>query len=391
MAEVLSQSQIDALLNSINSGESIEKAEESEETRVKVYDFYSPKKFTKEQLRTIDSLHENIARLLSSYLSGILRVFCEAEVIQVEEQRYYEYNNALPDTALIGLVDLKPNNINLPDSTLMLDMSNNLSFFLIDRLLGGQGSGAVLNRDFTDIELAIMDDIYLRITDFIIESWKDHLDVEGELSSIETNPRLIQVYAPEDIVVICVLNVKLRDTEGTLSVCIPALGLENYLSEFTSKYSRISHKITNERLESMRRMIIKDSLSDTHLKMTAIFDQTSMEIHEALRLRPGDIIPLTKSLDGIVQVVVADTPWFTAQLGSSRNWKAVKILSTVEEEEEEEMSLSIGPSFTATKIEEPPPMAAPETEPPPAPAPDFDMPPVPEDYMAGELAETTAG
>ncbi|MDL2252716.1 flagellar motor switch protein FliM [Ruminococcaceae bacterium OttesenSCG-928-I18] len=330
MAEVLNQSQIDALLNSISSGETVEKAEESEADRVKDYDFYSPKKFTKEQLRTIDSLHENIGRLLSSYLSGILRVFCEAEVIQVEEQRYYEYNNALPDTALIGLIDLKPNNINLPDSTLMLDMSNNLSYFLIDRLLGGPGSGAVLNRDFTDIELAIMDDIYLRVTDFVIESWKDHLDVEGELSSLETNPRLIQVYAPEDIVVICVLNVKLRDTEGTLSVCIPAMGLENYLSEFTSKYARISHKITNERLESMRRAMIKDSLSDTDLTLTAIFDETTMEIREALRLRPNDIIPLTKPLDGIVKVAVDNTPWFTAQLGSSRNWKAIKILEIVQ-------------------------------------------------------------
>ncbi len=337
MAEVLSQSQIDSLLNNLNNGsDSLDTIEKKEETKVKDYDFYSPKKFTKEQLRTIDSLHEHIARMVSSYFSGILRVFCEAEVIQVEEQRYYEYNNALPDTALIGLIDLKPNNINLPESTLMLDMSNNLSYFLIDRLLGGSGSDSVLSRDFTDIELAIMDDIYMKITNFVVESWKDHMDIEGELASIETNPRLIQVYAPEDIVVICVLNVKLRDTEGTLSVCIPALGLENYLGEFTSKHSKVSHKVTNERLEALRHAVIKEALSDSDLALTAIFDETSIELHEALRLRPNDIIPLARPLDGIIQVKIEKRPWFTAQLGNSRNWKAIKILETMQEGESKE-------------------------------------------------------
>ena len=326
MAEVLSQSQIDALLNSIGSGETMDLPDEGPGQNVKEYDFYSPKKFTKEQLRTVDSLHENLGRLLSSYFSGILRVFCDVSVMQVEEQRYYEYNNALPDTALIGLVDLKPANINLPESTLMLDMSNNLSFFLIDRLLGGPGGNSAMQRDFTDIELAIMNDIYLRISQYMVESWRDHLDISGELSSIETNPRLIQVCAPEDIVVIAVLTVKLRDIEGTLSVCIPAMGLESYLGEFTSKYTRISHKMTNERLDNMRKDLIQENLYDSDLELRAVFDETSIDVADALRLRPNDVIPLSKPLNGIIRLEVDKVPWFKAQLGSSRSQKAVKII-----------------------------------------------------------------
>ncbi len=328
----MSQNQIDALLKSINSGEEVERTDESGADHVKEYDFYSPKKFTKEQLRTVDSLHENMGRLLSSYLSGILRVFSDVSVLQVEEQRYYEYNNALPDTALIGLVDVKPGNINLPDSTIMVDMSNNLSFALIDRLLGGPGGGGNLQRDFTDIELAIMKNIYLKLAEFMMESWKDHMDITGELTSIETNPRLIQVYAPEDIVVITVLNVKLREMEGTLSVCIPAIGLESYLGEFTSKYARISHKMSNERLDNMRRDLIKESLSDSGLTLKAVFDETTMDVADALRLRPNDVIPLSKALNGVIRVDVDNTPWFTAQLGNSRSHKAVKIIDMVSTE-----------------------------------------------------------
>ncbi len=326
MAEVLSQSQIDALLNSIGSGNAVDLPEEGPGANVKEYDFTSPKKFTREQLRTVDSLHENMGRLLASYFSGILRVFSDVSVMQVEEQRYYEYNNALPDTALIGLVDMKPGNINLPESTLMIDLSNNLSFFFIDRLLGGAGGGSALTRDFTDIELAIMHDIYQKVSQYMMESWRDHLDITGELGSIETNPRLIQVYAPEDIVVIAVLNVKLRDVEGTLSVCIPAMGLEAYLSEFTSKYTRISHKMTNERLDAMRKDLLQGHIYDSDLELRAVFDETTIDVADALRLRPNDIIPLSKPLNGIIRVEVDKVPWFKAQLGFSRRQKAVKII-----------------------------------------------------------------
>lgn len=333
MAEVLNQSQIDALLNSISSGQEVV-SEDNDAAHVKDYDFYSPKKFTKEQLRTIDSLHENIGRLISSYFSGILRVFCDVSVLQVEEQRYYEYNNALPDTALIGLVDMKPANINLPDSTLMVDMSNNLLFFLIDRLLGGPGGNVPMQRDFTDIELSIMQDIYLKVSEYMIESWREHLDVRGELGSLENNPRLIQVYAQEDIVVIAVLSVKLRDMEGTISICIPAIGLEAYLGEFTSKYARISHKMSNEKVDGVRRDVIQDTLYESELLVRAIFDETTIDVADALRLRPNDIIPLTKAMNGVVKIEVDDRPWFTAQLGTSRNRRAIKILEVIEEGEE---------------------------------------------------------
>lgn len=331
MAEVLSQSQIDALLKSIDSGENVGRDDSSGANQVKEYDFASPKKFTKEQLRMVDSLHDNLSRLVASYFSGILRVFSDVTVLQVEEQRYYEYNNALPDTALVGLIDFKTANINLPDSTLMLDMSNNLSYFLIDRLLGGSGTGNVPTRDFTDIELAIMKNIYLKITDYMMESWKEHLGVSGELSSLETNPRLIQVYAPEDIVVIAVLSVKLKEMEGTLSICIPAMGLEAYLGEFTSKYARISPKMSNEYLDNMRKELIRECISDSNLKIRAVFDQTSIDVVDALRLRPNDIIPLSKSLDGMVTIEVENTPWFTAQVGTSRNKKAIKIVDLLQE------------------------------------------------------------
>lgn len=325
MPDILSQNQIDALLKSIKTGETTTEEEIKEEKKIKEYDFFSPRKFTKEQLRTMDSLHENLSRLLSSYFSGVLRVFCEVSVLQIEEQRYFEFNNALPDLALIGLIDLRPSNHNINECTLMIDVGQNLCFFMIDRLLGGNGSGNSYTRDFTEIEMAILQSVYQKLSNYIKESWCDYIDLTAELSSIETNPRLIQVYAPEDIVVIVALNVKLRDTVGTITVCVPGIGLEDMLGDFTSKYTRINKKLSDENREQTRKQIIKESIFDSDLELKAVFDQTQIDLSDIVRLRVDDVIPLTKKLNSGVSITVDGVPWFNASLGGVKNKKAVKI------------------------------------------------------------------
>lgn len=325
MPEILSQSQIDALLKGINSGEVNTDDNDKNEKKVKEYDFYSPKKFTKEQLRTMDSLHENLSRLVSNYFSGVLRVFAEISVLQVEEQRYFEFNNALPDNALIGLVEMQPKIHNMNESTLMVDMSTNIGFFLIDRLLGGSGDGYALTRDFTEIEIAILTNIYQKITGYIQDSWCDYIEVVCSLDSIETNPRLLQVYAPEDIVVIVVLSVKLRELEGTINICIPGMGLEEMLGDFTSKYTRINKKLSDEKREALRKQVIEDTLYGSDLDVKAIFDQTQLELADIMRLRVNDVIPLSKHVNGNINLFVDDVPWFSGKLGVTKNKKAVKI------------------------------------------------------------------
>ena len=325
MPDVLNQSQIDALLKNFSSGDAEDVLESKDDKKIKDYDFYSPKKFTKEQLRTMDSLHENLSRLFSSYFSGVLRLFCEVSVLQIEEQRYFEFNNALPDTTLIGLVDLKPKTANLNESTLMLDVSQNICFFMIDRLLGGSGEGNNYARDFTDIELPILNSVYNKLTACIEESWRDYIDVAAELNSIETNPRLIQVYAPEDIVVIVALKVKFKNLEGTISICIPAIGLEEMLGDFTSKYMRISKKLSDENREATRKSVIKDSIYESNLEMKVIFDQTQLDLSEIMRLRVNDVIPLNKKLNSSIGISVDDMLWFSASLGNVKSNKAVKV------------------------------------------------------------------
>lgn len=324
MPEILSQSQIDALLKGMSSG-NIDVKPETPDKRVKEYDFYSPKKFTKEQLRNVDSIHENLARLLSSYFSGSMRINSEVNLLQVEEQRYYEFNNALPDTALIGLMELKPGDKNISDFTMMLDASSNLAFFMIDRLLGGMGSGVILNRDYTDIEIGIMRSIFQKFSVYMQDAWRDYIDVDISLDTIETNPRLIQIYAPEDIVVIVTFEVKMQDVVGTINICIPAIGLEELMGSFVSKYSRISKNISDDAKKEMAKKVIQKAIYASDLKINAVLDEVQMELEDILHLRVDDIIKLENSANGDVKILVDSQPWFYGKMGVVKNSKAIKI------------------------------------------------------------------
>lgn len=324
MPDILSQNQIDALLQEISAGEKKKDSGRSER-KIKEYDFTSPKKFTKEQLRNLESLHENLGRVLSSYFSGVLRVFSDVTVMQVEEERYYEYNNALPDAALMGLLDLKPRDKTINENTLMMDISPNIAFFMIDRFLGGMGTGYSMQRDFTEIELAIMRTVFQKITAYMTDVWRDYLEVDIDLTSVETNPRLIQIYAPEDIVVIVLMSVKLKDMEGTISITMPGVGVEEMLERFTSKYARLSKTFLDENKEKISRSLIKHSLYESDLSMKATFAETSMGLQELLSLKVDDVLFLDKPTTDGVNIKIDGVPWFTGKLGNVKMNKAVRV------------------------------------------------------------------
>ncbi len=321
MPEQLSQSQIDALLKKMASGgEDVQE----EKQKIKEYDFKSPKKFTKEQLKAMDGLYETFSRMLASFFSGLLRTVCEITVVQIEEQRYYEYNNALPDTALVGLVEMRPENKRYEGSTFILDMSTSVGFYLVDRVLGGPGSGFNLSRDYTDIEIAILTNIIDKITQRLQETWQNNLPISANLAEIQTNARLLQVFAPEDVVLIVILNVKLGQVEGNLNICMPAEFLESVMHTFSLRYARPAKHQDRDKEEQKKRIIL-ENVCESDMEIRVIFDQFQLELQEIMQLQPDDVIPLSKRVDSDVLVTVDKIPWFTAKLGQTKKKKAIRL------------------------------------------------------------------
>lgn len=232
MADVLSQSQIDALLNSFSSEgtkafDEIE--EQSKEQKIKNYDFKMPKKFTKEQLKVIDGIFENYSRVLSSYLTGLMRIYCKVEVLSIEEQVYYEFNNALPDYVMMSMINMGITDDDVMETNCIMEISNPIAFSMMDRLMGGSGAYVEQNRDFTEIEVGLFASVMGKMAGLLKEPWGTYIDINPTITTIETNARVMQSISPDEVVILVVLEMEIKDVKNTMTFCIPALNLESII------------------------------------------------------------------------------------------------------------------------------------------------------------------
>ena len=323
MAETLTQEQIDALLNSAMSGEVVE-ASDDKGPDAKLYDFRAPKKFTKERIKILDGIFDNYARLLSSYLTGLLRLYCKVSLASIEEQRYFEFNNALPDYVMMGTVDMGIRDDDLETPMTIIQLSNSLTYILIDRLLGGRGEYKDAERDFTEIEVSIMDKIINNMAALLHDPWEPYVEVNPNVVNIEPNSRVFSAVDYDDTVMLVCLEATVSDTKTIITLCIPALSLDGVMQKYVSKTARSTRKFDAVR-EQERRDNIMNALNNSSLEITAELGKTTLDLYDVLNLQIDDIIPLDKSINSNVILKIGDRTWFDGKLGSFNQNKAVKI------------------------------------------------------------------
>lgn len=323
MAETLTQEQIDALLNSAMSGEVVETSEDKGPD-AKLYDFRAPKKFTKERIKILDGIFDNYARLLSSYLTGLLRLYCKVNLASIEEQRYFEFNNALPDYVMMGTVDMGIRDDDIEAPTTIIQLSNSLTYILIDRLLGGRGEYKDAERDFTEIEVSIMDKIINNMAALLHDPWEPYVEVNPNVVNIETNSRVFSAVDYDDTVMLVCLEATVSDTKTIITLCIPALSLDGVMQKYVSKTARSTRRYDAVR-EQERRDNIMTALNDSSLDIRAELGKTTLDMYDVLNLQVDDIIPLDKNINSNIILKIGDKVWFDGKLGSFNQNKAVKI------------------------------------------------------------------
>ncbi len=334
MAEVLSQKQIDELLGNLQKGQVDfnEIEEQSTTSKVKEYDFLSPKKFTREQLKLLDNVFDSFIRTFSLQLSGMLRCTCEMEILQVEEEEYREFNNALADSVLVGIIGMNSEENNIDDKQILIEVSRPISFSVMDRLLGGNGMGYDIERDYTDIELSLLEYTFKQVPPLLDAAWSNYMALSHTLDMIETNSRLIQQIQPDEAVAIISIEITLDSLKGNINICLPASSLEDIFRIFNSKYTKMPKK-SDPVLEKQRKESIIHSLKGSPLNVSAILGKTEISVGDLLSLQCGDIIPLNTPIDrDSVVLEVENTPWFTGIIGTKKKKYAVKIDSSIKDE-----------------------------------------------------------
>ena len=323
MAEVLSQSQIDELLNNLSTGDVSLQELEASEKRIKEYDFRSPKKITKETIRLLTGIYENYCRILTSRLTSMLRLMCDVTVEQVEETVFHEYNNALDDYVLMGLIDVKYPDDTMSDRQILAEVSKPLSFVMVDRMLGGNGDEYEVIRDYSDIELSLLSNVLKQLIKPMGSTWESTLEIETELAKIETNSRFVQSVNYNDTVVIVMLNVIINNLSGKITICIPT----DIIDEIFKKANIYSKNIARRSEESVheQKTAIMDSIKSSNLTVKGVLGSAQATLEDILNMQAGDLIILDKKVNHNVDIYVENEKWFEGKWGTRKNKGAIKI------------------------------------------------------------------
>ena len=292
MGDVLSQNEIDNLLQALSSGElDAEEIKDSDEKQIKNYDFARPAKFSKEHLRTLEIIFEHYGRLLSTNLPVYLRKAIQVEVMNSEAVSYSEFSNALSNPVLLGIINFAPLKGNI-----ILEIASNLGYAMVDRMLGGEGEPLEKTREFSEIELLIIERILTVCVNLLHEPWENVVDIHPRLERIETNSQFAQIISPSEMIAIVTINIKIGDVEGLMNVCLPYLTLEDIMDKLNTKYwySTMQDKDEQQYVDAIETLISK-----APIPMKAVLGNSTISVSDFSGLQVGDIIRLdTKSKSG---------------------------------------------------------------------------------------------
>lgn len=321
MDEVLSQAEIDLLLNALTSGEitAEEISKEKEADKIKHYDFKRPNKFSKEQLRTLHLIYDNFSRLVSNFLSAYLRSNIQIKLATVEQLTYEDFILSVPTPTLLTVFNQEP----LPGSA-VFETNSGFIFPIIDLLFGGPGLMPKKVRDLTDIEVGVLKNLYNKLLENITIVWSDIYELKPSIQALETNPQLNQIISPNETVVVITLSTNINNQAGLINICMPFMHLEPVLSKLTAKHWFAS--MAEGKVDVLKE-IIRNNLKDANVELTALVGQTTITVRDFLNLQIGDVIALDNKVGEDMLLMVEGCPKFKTQAGIVGNKMAVQVMA----------------------------------------------------------------
>lgn len=327
MGDVLSQSEIDNLLKALNDGDlDVEEMKKEEARKIFDYDFKRPAKFSKDHLRTLEIIFEHYGRLLSTNLPVYLRKNVQISLASSEATTFSEFINALGTPSFMGIINFAPLTGNI-----IIEISVNLAFAMIDRMLGGDGLPLEKTREFSEIELLVLERIMVVCTQLFREPWKNVVELEPILEVIETNAQFAQFLSPNEMMAIVTLNVEIGDITGLMNICLPHLTLESVIDKLNTKYWYSSiHSGDGVTYEDH----IEELLDEVIVPVRTNLGKSVISVTDFINLQVGDIIKLDSDIGKELEVYVGNIKKFTALPGTNRDKYAVRVTSVIEEGEE---------------------------------------------------------
>ncbi len=348
--ETLSRNEVEELLRSMDSGETKPKPKNEPKAdgptdaaaleakadallagkknnaprqRVVAYDFKRPERVGKDQMRALQSLHESLARNFGASLSALLRTIVESKLISVDQLTYSEFVYSLEIPTCFNL--LRPTPL---DGNWILDLSPSILFPMIDRMLGGNSSpDSQMKRPLSEIELRLTNRITTAFLRELKLAWANTASLNVELERVESNPQLVQIVPPNEVVVLVSFELIMGKSRGVVNLCIPFNTIERVGSKLTNN-SWISYAQSKSDPASQKQM--QNLLGESRVELVVSLAQSTIRAVDLFNLAVGDIVTTEKDIKELLHVEVAGVGKFNGKAGAFKGKKAIEIVSVID-------------------------------------------------------------
>lgn len=321
--EVLSQSEIDALLSALSTGEmdADELKKEQSEKRVKVYDFKRALRFSKDQIRSLTRIHENFARLLTTFFSAQLRTYVQISVASADQIPYEEFIRSIPKMTILNVFEVPP-----LDGRILMEVNPNIAYSMMDRMMGGRGTSFNKVENLTEIETRIMSNTFERAFENLREAWAHISEIDPMLTDFEVNPQFLQMVSPNETVVVISLNTTIGETTGMINICIPHVVLEPIIPKLSVHYWMQTDKKERKPQEIA---VLEERIQSANVPISVELGTADISIQDFLILEVGDVIELNQQIDQPLMLKIGDIPKFSGQAGKVNKKLAIQVLDTL--------------------------------------------------------------
>jgi flagellar motor switch protein FliM len=315
--DVLSQNEIDTLIQALSTGEFNGQRSEDDDSQSHKYDFRRPNKFSKEQMRTLQIIHENYARITSNFLTAYLRTNIKIQLATVSQVTFEEFIFSLPTPTLMTIFSASESL-----GSAMLETNPQFTFPIIDLLFGGRGEMPKAVRELTEIEITVMRRVITKMLENLRYAWEDIYVLEPRIENIDTNPQFNQMLASTETVALMTFSTEIGEAKGLINICFPYVALEPVIMNLTAQHWFSLSQGEEKKIHKL----LEKCLGPLEVNMTAVLGSTEIQINDFLEFEVGDVILLDQKINSPLVMFVEDKPMFEVQAGAYKGKRAVQFI-----------------------------------------------------------------
>lgn len=315
--------------SSSNDSSTITKENESRtQADVKSYNFKKPDKFSKEHIRSLQMIHDSYARINSTSLASLLRTLVDVKVAFMDQFTYEESTRNIDSGSCLAIINMDP----LPGNAL-LEMGKDVSFIILDRLLGGNTKEKIENNrnEFTDIELTLIRTIIEKCLFDMRDAWSNVIELKVRLTDVETNTQFAQIASPNDMVMAISLKITVGEVQDKMVFIIPYISIEPIVSKLSTQYMFMYAARSSKYLEN--REMIEEHVIKSESIVSAELGRVQFRVKKIVNLKKGDIISLNRSINDEIDILIEGIPKYKGRIGKINDKLSIKITSSLQEKE----------------------------------------------------------